>query len=149
MTGFVLIAAALVVIALLWIMPTLLRRRDASQGAQPGVSNLAIIRDQFAELERDLASGTLAEPQYQQAREDLERRALEEAHDAQLPSARQATSARSTALVLAFVIPLGAALLYFQLGSPDAVSWRAPAGQRAPSHAPGSGGDGGAPRGAA
>lgn len=128
MTGFVLIAAALVVIALLWIMPTLLRRRDASEGARPGVSNLAIIRDQFAELERDLASGALAQSQYQQAREDLERSALEEAHDAQQPSARQTTSARSTALVLAFVIPLGAAVLYFQLGSPDAVSWRAVAG---------------------
>jgi cytochrome c-type biogenesis protein CcmH len=124
-TEFVLIAAVLLLIALAWLMPTLLRRRESGEGVRPGASNLAIIRDQFTELERDLASGTLAEPQYQQAREDLERRALEEARDAQPPSARQGTSARATALTLSLVIPLGAALLYVMLGSPQAVSPRA------------------------
>jgi cytochrome c-type biogenesis protein CcmH len=122
MTGFVLIAAALLLIALAWLMPTLLRRHETSEGARPGASNLAIIRDQLAELERDLANGTLGKPQYQQAREDLERRALEEAREAPPPSVRQSTSARATALVLALVIPLGAALLYVVLGSPQAVS---------------------------
>jgi len=121
MTGFVLIAAALLLIALAWLMPTLLRRHETSEGARPGASNLAIIRDQLAELERDLANGTLGKPQYQQAREDLERRALEEAREAP-PGARQSTSARVTALTLSLVIPLGAALLYYVLGSPQAVS---------------------------
>lgn len=122
MTGFVLIAAALLLIALAWLMPTLLRRHETSAGARPGASNLAIIRDQLAELERDLANGTLGKPQYQQAREDLERRALEEAREAPPPGARQSTSARATALTLSLVIPLGAALLYYVLGSPQAVS---------------------------
>src|SRR5258705_12237210 len=125
MTGFVLIAAALLLIALAWLMPTLLRRRETSEGARAGASNLAIIRDQLAELERDLANGTLGKPQYQQAREDLERRALEEARDAPPLGARHSTSARPTALILSLVIPLGAALLYYVLGSPQAVSPRA------------------------
>ena len=125
MTGFVLIAAALLLIALAWLMPTLLRRSERGKDARPAASNLAIIRDQLAELERDLANGTLGKPQYQQAREDLERRALEEAREVPPPRARPTPSARATALVLSLVIPLGAALLYYVLGSPQAVSPRA------------------------
>jgi cytochrome c-type biogenesis protein CcmH len=125
MTGFVLIAVALSLIALAWLMPTLLRRHDPSEGARPGASNLAIIRDQFAELERDLASGTLAKAHYQQAREELERRALEDARDAAPRAVERPAAMRLTALGLLTAIPLCAALLYFELGRPDAVSWRA------------------------
>jgi cytochrome c-type biogenesis protein CcmH len=128
MTWFVLIAAALVVVALLWLMPVLLRRRGPDQNVVPAASNLAILKDQLAELERDLASGVLLPQQYQLAREDLERRALEEARDAAQPGSTRVAAARRTALALAIGLPVCAALLYWQLGSPDALLWRAAGG---------------------
>ena len=81
MTWFMLNAAVLVAVALLWILPTLLRRPVAGRDVHASVSNLDVIKDQLAELERDLGNGTLSQQQYQQAREDLERRALEEVRD--------------------------------------------------------------------
>lgn len=128
MMWFALVALALVAVALMWLLPPLMRRHSAGAGVQQAASNLAILRTQLPELERDLGSGTLSAEQYQQAREDLERRALEEAHDAEQPGVQQTGSARWTALALGVVIPLCAALLYFQLGSPDAISLRAAAG---------------------
>jgi len=125
MTWFALIAAALVAIALLWILPALLRRPAAGQDVRASASNLAIIRDQLAELERDLSNGTLSRQQYQQAREDLERGALEEARDDGDHSLRPSLATRRTALVLGFAIPLCAAALYWQLGNPEALSVQA------------------------
>jgi len=128
MTWFVLVMVCLVIVALLWLLPTLLRRRGEDAAGAANASNLAILRDELAELERDLVNGTLSAQQYQQAREDLERRALDETRDVVQASAPQTKFARSTALALAIGLPVCAALLYWQLGSPDALSWRAAGG---------------------
>lgn len=125
MIWFVVIAAALVVVALAWLLPPLLRRREdgITAEAQQGASNLAVIRDQLAELERDLASDALSGAQYQQAREELERRVLEEARVSESRAAQPAFVARRFALALAIAVPLGAAGLYWQFGTPGAISW--------------------------
>lgn len=122
MTWFALLAAALVAVALLWILPTLLRRPAAGEDFRASASNLAVIKDQLAELERDLGNGTLSQQQYQQAREDLDRRAIEEVQDDGEPVARPRSATRWTALALGIAIPLCAALLYWQLGKPEAIS---------------------------
>jgi cytochrome c-type biogenesis protein CcmH len=121
MTWFMVIAAAMLVIALMWIMPTLLRRNIATGGMEAAASNLAILKDQLAEIERDVANGTLSQQQYQQARQDLERSVLEDVRDGGGRSTDKPASARWTALALTMAIPLGAALLYFQFGNPDAM----------------------------
>jgi cytochrome c-type biogenesis protein CcmH len=92
---------------------------------QARASNLAIIKDQLTELAGDVAAGTLSQQQYQQAREDLERGALEEARDAGAPAAAAPARAGWTAIVLAVSIPLCAAALYWQFGTPEALSPRA------------------------
>ena len=124
MTVFLGIAAAMAVIALAWVVPVLLRRRDGAVAMQSRASNLAILNEQVAELERDLAAGTLLPQQYQQAREDLERRALEDGRDA--APAAVSLPARGTALALALAIPLAAAALYWQLGTPAGLAPVAP-----------------------
>ena len=43
--------------------------------------NVAVYRDQFAELESDLRTGLLARPQYERDREELERRLLEDCRE--------------------------------------------------------------------
>jgi len=71
MTLFLLLAAALLAISLAFLLLPLLRARRTGAPTERA-ANLSIYRDQFAELERDLASGVLTEDQYAQARVELE-----------------------------------------------------------------------------
>jgi len=125
--AFVLILVALVIVALLWVLPVLLRRHYAG-GTAAAESSLAVLKDQLTELDRDLANGTLSPQQYREARDDLDRRVLEDVREAALVQRGFTNTARWTLLSLLVVIPVASVLLYFQLGSPDAISWTAPGG---------------------
>lgn len=120
MTGFLIAAGLMVAVALSWLLPVLLRGRRATEAESHAAANLAVLRDQLAELERDVARGTLSPALYQQSRDDLDRRVLEEMAEA-APAAATAGKARGTALALAVLVPLCAGLLYWQLGSPGAI----------------------------
>ena len=89
---FVLIAAAMVAVALAWVLVPLLRGA-AGRGVAREASNVAILRDQLRELDADLATGTMPREQYEQARRELEQRVLEEskapARSPAAPSARR------------------------------------------------------------
>jgi cytochrome c-type biogenesis protein CcmH len=78
MMVFWVIGAALAVVALALALRPLLfapRKGDLSRSE----TNVSIYRDQLRELEADLASGLLAQADYERARRELEARAL---HDA-------------------------------------------------------------------
>lgn len=122
MTVFVLIAVVMAAAAVVWILPPLLRRRGADGGVERAASNLAVYRDQLAELDADLGSGTLSAAQYEQAKLEIERRVLDEVGGEGAPAPRVSRSARWTAAMLAAAIPLAAASLYWLLGNPDALS---------------------------
>ena len=122
MTLFLLIAVVMAAIALAWVLPVLLRRRDTAVVVQPRASNLGILKDQLAELDQDVAAGTLPQAQYQQAREDLERRAYEESREPAMPVPVQPAPARGTAIVLAALLPICAAALYWQFGTPEGLA---------------------------
>ena len=122
MTLFLVIAVAMAAVALAWVLPVLLRRRDMAVVVQTRASNLAILKDQLAELEQDVAAGTLPQAQYQQAREDLERRAYEEAREPVAPVAVVPAPARRTAIMLAALLPVCAAALYWQFGTPEGLA---------------------------
>ena len=64
MTVFILIAVVMAAVAVVWVLPPLLRRRSADGGVERAASNLAVYRDQLAELDADLSSGTLSAAQY-------------------------------------------------------------------------------------
>lgn len=125
MTVFVIIAVVMAAVAVLWVLPPLLWRRTASEGVARAASNLAIYRDQLAELDSDLRIGTLSPAQYAQAKLEIERSVLDEARVEGTPAPRASRGGRWTAAVLAATIPLCAALLYWQFGSPDALLQRA------------------------
>lgn len=116
MSIFLSIAGLMVAVALAWLLPTLLKRQRSVSATTEAASNLSILRDQLAELERDLARGTLSQADYQQARDDFDRRVLEELSE---PASRAAVagSGRRIALVLGLLMPLCAGLLYWQIGS--------------------------------
>ena len=128
MTLFLLIAAAMIAIAVGCVLVPLLARRPRP-GPAPEAVNLAVLRDQLAELEADVARGVLARERYEQARNELQRRALDEAqsHSTQASPPRPASA--WTAAVLAAGIPVGAVIFYLVVGSPSALL-----GQRDPGH---------------
>ena len=106
---FLLITAVAIV---LW--PLL--KRSTSPVVGRGRSNLEIHRDQFSELERDLEAGTLGADRYEQARNELEKRVLEEgAAPADKP--QSVTTGKAVPIAIGVVIPLAAILLYLHLGN--------------------------------
>jgi len=119
MTQFALFAALLLAVVLAFLLPPLwlgLRRQAA---ADRKAANLAIFRDQLAELEREKAEGTLAEADFEQARGELQKRLLEEVdrgEEALQPASHAPT--RKTAIVLAIALPLLALSGYTLLGNP-------------------------------
>lgn len=96
---------------------------------QPTVSNdqekkLPVYRQQFSELEQDLANGLLTDDQYQAARSELERRVLEEtgSTDTSTVTTGGLVNLRFVALSLAMIIPASSGVLYWTLGNPAAMT---------------------------
>jgi cytochrome c-type biogenesis protein CcmH len=119
-TLFLLIAAAMVAIAVGCVLVPLLARR-AQAGPPPAAANLAVLRDQLAELETDVARGVLAQERYEQARSELQRRVLDEAQADSAQAGTARTAGAWTAAVLAAGIPVGAVVFYLVVGSPSAL----------------------------
>ena len=77
MTVFWSIAAVMIMIALLFILPALFRSgRPGAAGIDRDTLNVEVIRSQLAELESDLQLGRLSQDQYAAARRDLEQELL-------------------------------------------------------------------------
>lgn len=117
MTAFYLCAAALAALVIVWVLRPLLRR-VGSDGLQREAVNLAILKDQLAELDADRQAGILSDAQYAQARAELERRVLDEAQPA---VAAAAQGGKWIAPALALLIVLGSAGLYAWRGMPQAI----------------------------
>jgi cytochrome c-type biogenesis protein CcmH len=147
MGGFLFAAVALIALTLLMLLRPW-RGSVRRSAATAGALNSAVYRHQLAELERDLAAGTLSEPDAREARDELQRRLLDDT-SAVAPSASPSTAgpaapAQRTALVIALLLPLAAAGLYAQLGAPIALLHPSPAATAA---APVPHGDGATPTG--
>ena len=118
-TGFVLAAAALVLVVLAVLLPPLLRSSAPANIPGRRVANLDIFRDQLSELERERAEGSLAEIDFNQSKLELQRRLLEEVKED--PAQPERARGRKTALVLVIAIPLAASAGYALLGTPRAL----------------------------
>lgn len=105
-------AAGAVAIALVW---PLLRRADAGEGETN--PDLAVYRDQLAELERERARGLIGDAEAASAHAEIARRMLASgrAHAAQASPVRQAPAWSLAAVAL---VPLAAILIYAGIGSP-------------------------------
>jgi cytochrome c-type biogenesis protein CcmH len=120
MTWFVIVAGLLTIAALLFILWPLLRPALRQYDSARSVG-LSIYRDQFAELERDLAAGTLGQEQYEAARAELERRMLDEVSVVAAPATAPQRSGRYLAITIAIALPVVAGLLYWHLGQPQGI----------------------------
>jgi len=118
---FWILVALFAVAALAFVLPALLARGGRAESPAGDAANIAIYRDQMRELDSDLAAGTLAREQHDEARRELERRMLEDVGPG-MNAAPAVEPGRGTALAVGFAIPLVAALLYFAVGSPRALA---------------------------
>ena len=117
MTIFWILVAGLAGLALLFVIPPLLSRREATTETNQDQLNLDVFRQQLIELDADMAAGKLEKGQYQDARQDLERELLHDVHGQGAPAAPAAPgTAPITALILALVLPAFAVGLYMAIG---------------------------------
>ncbi|MGB9356842.1 MAG: c-type cytochrome biogenesis protein CcmI, partial [Azonexus sp.] len=85
-------------------------------------ANLAIFRDQLAELEREKSEGSLAESDFEQAKRELQRRLLEEVEpDAAATTPGTHGPSRKLAVAILVLMPVLAVLGYGMLGNPNAL----------------------------
>lgn len=119
MTTFMMGAAAMLALALAFVVLPLLRGRSAQPADAQRALTLAIHRDALAELDRDLAAGLIDDAQYRISCAELERRVLDEAGAAQSVPVRG--SGRWVAVVSALTVPLLAVPVYLALGHPQAI----------------------------
>jgi len=121
---FVLIAAALTLVVLGILLYPLLKTKKAGAAGSEQEMTLPVYRQQFAELEQDKASGLLTDDQYQAARQELERRLLEETgtRGAKPETGGQLVNVKVVAIALILSIPTASGVLYWTLGNPEAIT---------------------------
>lgn len=128
MITFWITCIVLVVIALAFILPPLLQRDDKNTQQEDSgrqAANVAVYRDQIVELQREMENGIVSPEQYQEDRDALERRLLQ---DVAVPEAggagkeKSGGATRSFAYALAIGIPVVAVALYLMVGKLDAMS---------------------------
>ena len=146
---FWLICTGLVAIALAFVLPPLLQAVSKDDDAEDQrKANIDVYRDQLSELDADVANGIVSPEQYQQDRDEIERRLLDDVSTTNEPAkkkAKQAVVDRGPAYAIAVGIPIVAVVLYLIIGNSAALSGAATAPQPAPAAAA-SQSDGGMPR---
>lgn len=124
MTVFAIIATLLIVVVSAFVLPPLwLGLRAPARPADRKEINLAIFRDQLAELEREKAEGELSDTDFEQARRELQRRLLEEVEPEGASGVAQAAygPSRKMAIAILMLLPPLALVGYSFLGDPKAL----------------------------
>jgi cytochrome c-type biogenesis protein CcmH len=121
MTVFWSLAAVMLMVALLFVLPPLMRQRKVSAVTLDDL-NTKVSQEQLAELDADLAIGKLDKAQYDAARKDIERELLYDlvsADSAQTVAPER--SGRWLVLLLIPALPLCAVLLYQLMGTGELI----------------------------
>jgi len=125
---FWVICALLLVVALAFVLPPVLQRSAESERKiedERKQANIAVYRDQLAELEADLQNGIVSQEQYPQDRDEIERRLLEDVGTGAKSKPKPATTpfvAKITAYALAIGLPLAAISFYAIVGNPKSIT---------------------------
>ncbi len=90
-----------------------------SDVAAAGPMALELYKGQLAEVERDLAKGTLQPIEAERLRTEVQRRMLEAAKAIETPAARASGLGQSLGFAAIIAALAGAIALYFSLGAPD------------------------------
>lgn len=121
MTQFWIIAAAMLSVALVFVVWPLWRKSAKSNDVLRDAANLEILRDQASELEADLNNSLLTQEAFEQGRRELQVRLLDEVKTTEAPAIVARNPSRILALVLVVLIPALSVMLYLTLGSSKAL----------------------------
>jgi len=106
-------------------LPPLLQRPDTKEiDEEQKEANVAIYRDQLSELEADLENGIVSQQQFEQDRDEIERRLLEDTSvvSAATQSTKYTKGKRGMVYALALALPLVATVFYLKVGDLKAIS---------------------------
>ncbi|MCL2020655.1 MAG: c-type cytochrome biogenesis protein CcmI [Betaproteobacteria bacterium] len=127
MTAFLIAAVLLILLPVALLFPTLLKRRKALINSPAPVRNIHILREQLADLERERTADLLSEGDFIEAKEDLERRLIEEnapgerGDNEAAPVQNNAQNSPFAAALLILLLVVGGFSGYRWLGSPLAL----------------------------
>lgn len=119
MTYFWIIAGIFIVVALLFVLPTLLRNREEdANSVDNDDANVSVYRDQLAELEIDLNNDILSQEQYDKSKQELQQRMLQDIPEKKTMINKIQKKSRNiaTSTILTLTIPLSAIFLYLTIG---------------------------------
>lgn len=143
MIVFWLVCAVFVAIALVFVLPPLLQSANTKSDASgQKEANVAVYRDQISELETDLANGIVSREQFDQDRDEIERRLLEDVTHSGAGTSKRlkpAKESRGAVYAVALGLPILAVALYLRIGNPYAAP--TPGTASAPAMAPTASGD--------
>lgn len=118
---FMLLALAMclcIAAVFIWI---LLRQRPVRSSASQAKLNASVYRAQIMDLDREHQSGHISTQEWQQTRDELSQRMLEDTSLSDDPGARKEKPALWTALVIALTLPLSSLSMYLWVGEPEAL----------------------------
>jgi cytochrome c-type biogenesis protein CcmH len=107
-----------VAVVLIWV---LLKQQKVKTHASQAKANAKVYRSQIQDLDREHESGHIGQEEWQQSRDELSLRLLEDTSASDDPVAKIEKPAMWTAVVLALALPLSAMGLYMWLGQPEAL----------------------------
>ena len=104
---------------LIWV---LLRQRQMATTASQAKANAKVYREQILDLDHEHESGHISDEEWQQSRDELSMRLLEDTSAVDDPAAKKEKPAMWTAVILAMALPLSSMGLYMWLGEPDGLN---------------------------
>lgn len=119
---FVVLALGMVLcvaVVLIWV---LLKQQKFKTHASQAKANAKVYRTQIEDLDREHESGHIGQEEWQQSRDELSLRLLEDTSASDDPVAQKEKPAMWTAVLLALALPLSAMGLYLWLGEPEALN---------------------------
>jgi cytochrome c-type biogenesis protein CcmH len=124
MITFWLICGVFILIALAFVLPPLFQSEIPAPHDENGSreANVSVYKDQLSELEVDLQNGIIGREQYDQDRDEIQRRLLEDIAGSEIKRlpVKPLRDERVAAYALAVAIPLLAVGLYLKIGNINA-----------------------------
>lgn len=115
---FAILGGLLVLLALILIVPPMLRHKPASE--PDFLQQIKVAKAEFRQFKTAFKKGKLTEAEYQQKRHALSLKMLDSVESTE-PAEQRPVPGRLAAVVTALFIPVLALGLYYQLGTPDLI----------------------------
>jgi len=121
MFEFVIIVSILILLALLFVVPVLFKTSHLPV-ENYDERNTQIARERLHELKQNLTSGEMTEADFDSARLEVEKNLAIDLSTVQQSEQEIENSSKPLGLVFIALVPVLAAILYMQLGNPDAIN---------------------------